>query len=117
MEQLTLLDTPAIHQPGVVYWMTDGYLIKCGYTSRGIRQRSGELRATVIAFQPGNRKTERAYQDRFKPWCVGGEWFRLPDEPQALSELRILLTEWGGHRALAILDSVIVANLRGRSAA
>ena len=85
MEQLTLLpDPPRASHPGIVYFMTDGYLIKIGYSSRPVKYRSVEVRATVLAFQPGSRTEERQLHQIFKRWCVGSEWFRVPDEPTAL---------------------------------
>jgi|SRR6516162_1789887 hypothetical protein len=113
MEQLTLLpDPPRASHPGIVYFMTDGYLIKIGYSSRPVKYRSVEVRATVLAFQPGSRTEERQLHQIFKRWCVGSEWFRVPDEPTALTELRLLVQEWGGQHGLTILDRVIAANLR-----
>lgn len=117
VEQLSLLPVELDGaKPGVVYVMTDGYLLKIGYTTRGIRQRSGELRARVVCFWPGSRADEKAYHAQFARWNVGGEWFRVPDEPGPLSELRLLIQEWGSRKGLRLLDEVIAANLRRASA-
>lgn len=112
MTQMTLVDYAPTATAGVVYWMTDGYLIKVGFTTRTVKQRSGELRATVICFGPGSRDDERASQAILRPWCVGGEWFRLPDKADVLSWLRHRIYEWGGNSGLQILDQIIAANLR-----
>src|SRR5258708_2650743 len=121
MTQLTLLpelpDSP--DRLGVVYLMTDGYLLKWGYTGRslpgGLRQRSGELRAQIIGFKPGTKADEARHQEYVGRWCVGGEWFRLPDDPAVLYWLQVMVQGmggWGGRQASELLARVIVANLR-----
>ena len=121
MTQLTLLpelpDSPS--HLGVVYLMTDGYLLKWGYTGRslpgGLRQRSGELRAQIIGFKPGTRDDEDRHKEYVSRWCVGGEWFRLPDDPAVLYWLQVIaqgMGGWGCRNASELLARVIVANLR-----
>jgi hypothetical protein len=115
VSQLTLL--PPAEDPqtatGFVYLMTDGYLIKVGYTGRrDVKQRSGELRAELLSFWPGTREDERRLKAQLKPWCVGGEWCRLPDTAPMLTFLRERIRKWGGEAGLQRLDWVIVNNLR-----
>jgi hypothetical protein len=116
--QLTLLpelpDSPA--QSGIVYLMTDWYKIKWGWSGRRTpTQRSGELRASVIGFIAGTRADEAAYHAHFKRWCVGGEWFSIPDDPVALHDLWLLavgMGQWQGIKATESLARVIANNLR-----
>jgi hypothetical protein len=114
--QETLFPELVATSTGIVYLMTDGYLLKFGYSSRGTpKPRSGELRATVIGFMPGTRADERAYLDSVKRWSVGGEWFRVPDDPDALAALMTttrLMGQWKGVRAADAVLRVIAANLR-----
>lgn len=119
MTQLTLLPdlpgTPAEPRTGIVYLMTDGLKLKWGYTSRGVRQRSGELRAQVIGFMPGTRKDETAFREMVRRWCIGGEWFSLPDDPAALYWLHLTARSLGGWRGVSATEAltrVIAANLR-----
>lgn len=105
-------DVDGQQQIGLVYLMTDGYLLKFGYTSRKIGQRSGELRARVVAFTPGTRADERRHHAQFKSWNVGGEWFRLPDNSLMLGFLRRMVAEWAGEPGLRAFDDVVAANLR-----
>lgn len=119
MTQLTLLpelpDSRAEPRLGVVYLMTDGLKLKWGYTSRGIGQRSGELRAQVIGFRPGTRADETACRDMVRRWCIGGEWFSLPDDPGAFRWLQLAVRNLGGWRGIPaeeVLARVIAANLR-----
>lgn len=115
--QLTLLpelpDSSA--KTGIVYLMTDGLKLKWGYTSRGIRQRSGELRAQVVGFMTGTREDEDRFHDMVRRWCVGGEWFSLPDDPAVLYWLQLTVRSLGGWRGVPaeeVLARVISANLR-----
>jgi len=117
LPQLTLLpelpESPG--RAGVVYLMTDGYLLKWGYTARSIRQRSGELRAQVIGFMTGTREDEARMHAMVRRWCVGGEWFRLPDDPVTLHWLQLMVRNLGGWRGISAekaLAVVIAANLR-----
>jgi hypothetical protein len=112
MTQLALLDDYRPVGLGIVYCMTDGYLIKIGWTSRSVKQRSGELRAYVIASTPGSRADERRFHALFSHYRVAGEWFRLPDDGRSLGRLRMLINEWGGPAGLMALDQVIAANLK-----
>lgn len=106
---------------GIVYLMTDWYLLKWGFSSRATpKPRSGELRASVIGFMPGTRADEKAYLASVKRWTEGGEWFRVPDDPQALWSLMNcakLLGQWQGVPATESLARVIANNLRMRRAA
>lgn len=113
--QLTLLPLPEPPQTarGLVYLMTDGYLIKVGYTGRSSpRQRSGELRAKLLCFWPGSREDEARLKIQLKPWCVGGEWCRLPDTAPVLGFLRERIEQWGGKAGSQLLDWIIINNLR-----
>jgi hypothetical protein len=117
MTQLTLMpeldDVPT--RTGIVYLMTDGYLLKWGYTGRGIRQRSGELRAQVVGFMAGTRDDEAAFHETVRRWCVGGEWFSLPDDPAMLYWLQLTVRGLGGWRGVPaeeVLARIITANLR-----
>lgn len=119
MQETLFPELPAstsISAAGIVYLMTDGYLLKYGYSGRGTpKPRSGELRATVIGFMPGTRADEKAYLASVKRWSVGGEWFRVPDDPAALAGLMAtakLMGQWKGVRATDVLLRVIAANLR-----
>lgn len=109
------ITAPAVTQ-GVVYLMTDGHLLKFGWSGRpSPAPRSGELRATVIGFMPGSRADERQRLAQFSRWSVGGEWFRVPDDPLSLWELMILaaqMGQWKGIPAQEALMRVIAANLR-----
>lgn len=100
---------------GIVYLMTDWMLLKWGYTARGIRQRSGELRAHVIGFTAGTREDETQMHAMVKRWCIGGEWFSLPDDPAVLYWLQLTVRNlggWNGCRAEELLARVIANNLR-----
>lgn len=117
MTQLTLLpELPdSLPRTGIVYLMTDGYLLKWGYTSRGIRQRSGELRAQVIGFMSGTREDEDRYHEMVRRWNVGGEWFSLPDDPAVLYWLQLTVRGLGGWHGIPgeeVLARIISANLR-----
>lgn len=117
MTQLTLLpDLPGSQiRTGIVYLMTDGLKLKWGYTSRGLHQRSGELRAHVIGFMAGTRDDEDRFHDMVSHWCIGGEWFSLPDDPAVLHWLQLTvrgLGQWGGIPADEIFARIIAANLR-----
>lgn len=114
-DQLSLL--PPHEDPlgatGFVYLMTDGYLIKVGYTGRSdVKQRSGELRAQLMCFWPGTKADEARLKAQLKPWCVGGEWCHLPDNGPMLTLLRERVGQWGGKAGLQVLDWVIASNLR-----
>lgn len=110
------LDSVVSTVVGIVYLMTDGYLLKFGYSARGTpKPRSGELRAIVIGFTPGTRADERAYLASVRRWSVGGEWFRVPDDPEALKSLMNtarLMGQWKGVPATEALLRVIASNLR-----
>jgi hypothetical protein len=117
-QQLTLLpeldDVPG-QQTGIVYLMTDMVLVKPGWTGRGLRQRSGELRAYIVGWQSGTRKDEQAWLDMLKPWCVGGEWHKVPDDPAVLHWLWLIvhgLGQWKGVPATEMFARVIANNLR-----
>ena len=117
MTQLTLLpelpDSDA--RTGIVYLMTDGLKLKWGYTGRGIRQRSGELRAQVVGFMTGTRDDEARFHDIVRRWCVGGEWFSLPDDPAVLYWLQLTVRGLGGWRGIPaeeVLARIVAANLR-----
>lgn len=117
LTQLTLLpelpDRPA--GTGIVYLMTDWFLLKWGYTGRGLRQRSGELRAQVVGFMPGTREDEARFHDTMRSWCVGGEWFRVPDTRDGLYWLQLTvrgLGQWGGVPAEEVLAQVVANNIR-----
>ena len=113
MTQLAMLPTDDQPRAGFVYLMTDGYLLKAGFTGRrDARQRSGELRARLICSWPGTRQDETRLKAQLQPWCVGGEWFRLPDNSPMLSLLRQKITAAGGDTGLLVFDWVIVNNLR-----
>ncbi len=113
MSQLSFLPSADDRRPGFVYLMTDGYLIKAGYTGRrDARQRSGELRARLICSWKGTRDDEARLKGQLQPWCVGGEWFRLPDNSPMLSLLRRKIEAGGGDTALLVFDWVIANNLR-----
>jgi hypothetical protein len=122
-QQLTLLpDLPGLPsgRNGIVYLMTDGLLLKWGYTSRGLRQRSGELRAQIIGFLCGTREDEARYHELMRPWCIGGEWFSVPDDPAVLDSLWLIvygLGQWKNIPATRAFAHVIAANLRLRPAA
>jgi hypothetical protein len=115
--QLTLL--PELPEPatsGIVYLMTDGYLLKFGWTGdQTPRRRSGELRARIIGYQPGSRADEQVFLTRVRPWSVGGEWFMVPIDPQGLHWLMLVaqgMRGWKGASATEALVEVIAANLR-----
>jgi hypothetical protein len=116
MTQLTMLpgfDETKPLPSGFAYLMTDGMLIKVGYTGRrDVKQRSGELRATLLCFWSGTKDDERRLHAQLKPWHAGGEWCRLPDTTPMLSFLRGLVKKHGGEPGLQVLDWVIVNNLR-----
>jgi hypothetical protein len=115
-DQLTLLpELPgAAARAGTVYLMSDGYKLKWGYTSRGIRQRSGELRALVIGFMSGTRDDERDLHAMVKRWNVGGEWFSMPDDPAVFHRLRRLVgrLEGGGSDPNLVFDVICTNNFR-----
>lgn len=112
MTQMTMLPG-GDSRTGFVYLMTDGMLLKVGYTGRSSpRQRSGELRASLVCFWVGTRDDEARLKAQLNPWCVGGEWFRLPDNGPMLSVLREKIGKWGGQAGLQRLDWVIANNLR-----
>jgi hypothetical protein len=100
---------------GKVYLMTDGRLLKWGYTSRSLRQRSGELRAQVIGWKPGIRADEAALHRMVSQWGQGGEWFKLPDHPVTLHAfLRVVddLQPWRGIPVSQVFARVLASNLR-----
>ena len=122
LDQESLFDVPGqIVAAGIVYLMTDWYLLKWGFSSRATpKPRSGELRASVIGFMPGTRGDEKSHLASVKRWTEGGEWFRVPDDPQALWSLMNtakLLGQWQGIPATESLARVIANNLRMRRAA
>jgi hypothetical protein len=115
--QLTLLpELPDPPTSGVVYLMTDGYLLKFGWTGDNTpRRRRGELRARIIGFQPGSRADEDALLRHVRPWSVGGEWFAVPAGPDALYWLMLIaqgMGGWKGISAMRALAEIIAANLR-----
>ena len=121
-DQEALFDVPGqAVTTGIVYLMTDWYLLKWGFSARATpKPRSGELRASVIGFKPGTRDDEKSYLASVKRWNAGGEWFHIPDDPQALWSLMNtakLLGQWQGIPATESLARVIANNLRMRRAA
>ncbi len=117
--QGALFDEPSLllyAGPGIVYLMTDWYKLKFGWSSRATpKPRSGELRASPIGFMPGSRTDEEAYLRQFAPWCVGGEWFSVPDDPAALHNLWLIaigMGHWKGVPATVSLARVVANNLR-----
>lgn len=117
MRQLTLLpDLPDdLIKVGTVYLMSDGLKLKWGYTSRSVRQRSGELRAQVIGFMSGTREDERDLHALVKRWNVGGEWFSVPYDPGVLHRLQCIvdrLEGLDGHDPRVIFAVIVANNLR-----
>lgn len=115
--QLTLLpDLPETPASGIVYLMTDGYMLKFGWTGDSTpRRRRGELRARIIGYQPGSRANEQVYLAHVLPWSVGGEWFTVPTTPGGLHWLMCVaqgMRDWKGMPASLALAEVIAANLR-----
>ena len=117
MGQVTLFPMPVTNQaPSIVYLMTDWYLLKFGWSGRSTpKPRSGELRASVIGFQPGSRADEKAHLAMVQKWCRGGEWFAVPDDPAVLHWLWLVahgMGQWKGIPATESLARVIANNLR-----
>lgn len=125
LTQLTLLPElpPGRPRAGIVYLMTDWYMLKWGWSGRSTpAQRSGELRASPIGFMPGSRADEDAYKRAFSRWCVGGEWFCVPNGPDGGTDLHNLwliaagLGQWKGVPATESLARVIANNILRRAA-
>jgi hypothetical protein len=116
--QLTLLPELPEEPPkggGICYLMTDGLKLKFGFTTRSIRQRRGELRATIVGYMTGTRADERDLHAMVKKWALGGEWFTVPDNPSVYHELRCLvdkLTGVGGADPRQIFDTIVAHHLR-----
>lgn len=101
---------------GIVYLMTDWYMLKWGWSGRSTpKPRSGELRASPIGFMVGSRADEAVYKRQFKRWCIGGEWFTVPASGDDLYLLWLIaanLGQWKGIPATEALARVIANNLR-----
>lgn len=123
MTQISLLpefdDVPEQAGTGIVYLMTDWYMLKWGWSGRSTpAPRSGELRASPIGFMPGSRADEDAYKRAFSRWCIGGEWHCVPYGPAGAADLHTLwlivqgMGQWKGVPATESLARVIANNMR-----
>lgn len=104
---------------GIVYLMTDWYLLKWGWTGEASpKPRSGQLRASIIGFKAGTRNDERAYLDYVKHWSVGGEWFRVPTNGPDLYWLMLAARDLGGWKGVSAQEALmrVIANNLKRAA-
>lgn len=115
MTQLTLVGGPG-PDPGRVYYMTDGYNIKIGYTAREARRRGGELKTEVIYSTPGTQLDERRHHRMWAKYRIDStEWFRPSDE--LLLWLFVQVSGDRPTRALATLRQVSFNHKRTEKAA
>lgn len=69
----------------MIYFITDGYHVKIGYTER-LDNRVAELQTSnafelkILRSVPGSLNDERKLHKRFKHLHIRGEWFQLNDE-------------------------------------
>lgn len=107
MQQLSLFPEDVV-ATGHVYYATDGWRIKIGYSTRPPRRRGGELTARIVYAEPGSMQLERARQRYWSRYRIGrSEWFEASDELLLWLVARIVATgRWSG---LATLVHVILA--------
>ena len=112
--QLTLLQLPQVDTE-VVYYATEGCLVKIGHTSRSPRRRGGELKVDMLLTIPGGEFEERRHHRMWAKYRIGrSEWFRPGDEMLLWLATRVMGD--GPSRSSAVLGQLIL-NLKRRAAA
>jgi hypothetical protein len=114
MEQLSIL--PATASAGRVYYATDGWRIKIGFTTRSPRRRGGELAAQILWAEPGDLGIEALRHQQWRRYRIPGtEWFEASDELMLWLLLR--MTGDGRTAALRAMEQLIVAHKSPRTLA
>jgi hypothetical protein len=112
--QLSLVEVPPTTPVEVVYYATEGCLIKIGRTSSP-RRRGGELKVDMLLTIPGGDFEERRHHRMWAKYRIGkSEWFRPGDELLLWLATRLLGN--GPSREAAILGHMILG-LKRRAAA